>query len=122
MINGNLKPVGSEQEARELGRRGGIASGKARREKRRLRDELLILLAYENADGSGAARIATALFDKALAGDVKAFEVIRDSIGEKPVDQKEISGTFDVVNALEEARKRASRRDVRAEDQNPDKA
>ena len=30
----NLKPVRSVEEAREKGRRGGIASGKARREKR----------------------------------------------------------------------------------------
>ena len=30
----NLKPVRSEDEAREKGRKGGIASGKARREKR----------------------------------------------------------------------------------------
>ena len=30
----NLKPVRSKEEAREKGRKGGIASGKARREKR----------------------------------------------------------------------------------------
>ena len=30
----NLQPVRTESEARELGQRGGIASGKARREKR----------------------------------------------------------------------------------------
>ena len=30
----NLKPVRSENEARELGKKGGIASGIARREKR----------------------------------------------------------------------------------------
>ena len=30
----NLKPVRSKEEARERGRAGGIASGKARREKR----------------------------------------------------------------------------------------
>ena len=30
----NLKPVRSEKEAREKGRKGGIASGKARREKK----------------------------------------------------------------------------------------
>ena len=32
----NLQPVRTESEARELGRRGGIASGKARREKKTL--------------------------------------------------------------------------------------
>lgn len=32
----NLRPVQSEAEARELGRKGGIASGKARRQKKTL--------------------------------------------------------------------------------------
>ena len=36
----NLKPVRSENEARELGKNGGIASGRARREKKALRETM----------------------------------------------------------------------------------
>lgn len=34
----NLRPVQSEAEARELGKKGGIASGKARRQKKTLKE------------------------------------------------------------------------------------
>ena len=40
----NLKPVRSEKEARELGRKGGIASGEARREKATMKKTLEMLL------------------------------------------------------------------------------
>ena len=40
----NLNPVRSEDEARRKGRAGGIASGKARREKKMMRETLDILL------------------------------------------------------------------------------
>ena len=34
--------------------------------------------------------MSLAIIDKALNGDTKAFEVIRDSIGEKPKDKLEL--------------------------------
>lgn len=43
--NQNLKPVRSEKEARELGQKGGIASGKARRQKAMFKDSLQKILA-----------------------------------------------------------------------------
>ena len=36
--------------------------------------------------------ITSAMIRKALAGDVKAFESIRDTVGEKPVEKQEIAG------------------------------
>ena len=36
-----------------------------------------------------------ALIEKALEGNVKAFEVLRDTVGEKPSDRHEISGPGD---------------------------
>ena len=44
--------------------------------------------------GNTQENIITALIDKAQSGDVRAFEVIRDTIGEKPTDKHEnkISG------------------------------
>lgn len=96
----NLKPTSkrSKNEARELGRKGGIASGKARRERKTLREELLYLLEREidiqQKDGTPrrmAAReaISTGLIERAIKGDANAFKTIRDTIGETvPVELK----------------------------------
>lgn len=73
----------SKSEARENGRKGGIASGESRRKRKSLREQLEILLENGNTQES----IAVALVEKAMSGDVRAFEVLRDTIGEKPVDK-----------------------------------
>ena len=82
----NLKPVRSKEEARERGRQGGKKSGEARRKRKTLREELLALLSQNKTQE----RMSLAIIDKALNGDTKAFEVIRDSIGEKPKDKLEL--------------------------------
>lgn len=94
----NLKPVRSKKEARERGRKGGIKSGEARAQRKSLREELLLLL----SNGETQSKMSLALIDKAMSGDTKAFEVIRDTIGEKPVDKSAIA----TGNTLEEALKR----------------
>lgn len=77
--NNRLTP----DERRKNARKAGKASGKARRERKELKKELLLLL----KSGDIQEKICTALIEKAQSGDVKAFEVIRDTIGEKPVDK-----------------------------------
>lgn len=91
----NLKPL-STNKAREIGSKGGKASGEARRRKRDLRLALEALLEkeYKGKNGerlSGAEAIAIKQMEKALKGDTKAFEVIRDTAGQKPVDKVMIS-------------------------------
>lgn len=81
----NLKPVRTKEEARERGKKGGIKSGEVRRERKTLKDELLLLLATGNTQN----KVSLALIKKALSGDTKAFEVIRDTIGEKAVEKVE---------------------------------
>lgn len=88
----NIKPVRSTKEARKRGKAGGIASGKARRKKKLLKECLDELLEkeWENRQGekmSGAEAISVAVFKKALAGDMKAYEIVRDTSGQKPVDK-----------------------------------
>ena len=94
----NLKPCRTKEEARRRGKNGGIASGKARKERKTLREELLLLLQSGNVQES----IVLAMIEKAKNGDTKAFEVIRDTIGEKPVDKVEVT-TIDpaIVNEVE---------------------
>ena len=70
-------------EQREIAKAGGRASGESRRKRKSLREQLEILLENGNTQES----IAVALVEKAMSGDVRAFEVLRDTIGEKPVDK-----------------------------------
>jgi hypothetical protein len=83
----NLQPVRTKKEARERGKNGGVKSGEARREKKLLKDSLLAILDTDE----GQEKICTALFQQARRGNIKAFEVLRDTIGQKPVDQVEQS-------------------------------
>lgn len=76
----NLKIIRSESEAREKGKKGGIASGIARRKKRELRFALLALMENEKNGKNGIERIALALFNKALDGDIKAIQLIDDYV------------------------------------------
>lgn len=84
----NLRPMNTltESEQRELARKGGKASGQARRERKALRELLTIALEMpdETTGSTNAEAIVAALIDKAREGDVRAFESIRDTIGEKP--------------------------------------
>ena len=90
----NLRPVSSTEEARERGRKGGLASGEARRKRKTLKEELLLML----SDGDIQEKISLALINEAINGNnagsvTKAFEVIRDTIGEKPADKVETKQT-----------------------------
>ena len=104
----NLKTPTTE-EARERGKKGGIASGEARRRKKELRECLEILLerdikAKNGEVISGAEAIALKQFEKALKGDTRAFEVVRDTAGQKPIERVQMTevdqSTIDEVEKL----------------------
>lgn len=82
----NLRPVRTKKEARERGRNGGIKSGESRKKRKTLREELLLLLETNNYNE----KISLAMIKEALKGDTKAFNTIRDTIGEKPVEKVEV--------------------------------
>lgn len=105
----NLKPIRSVDEAREKGKKGGIKSGEVRREKKELRglfETFLnmdappkmkqkaeeILPELSNKKLSLKATLVICLIEKIMNGDTKAFELMRDTIGEKPVEKQEITG------------------------------
>ena len=75
----------TKEEQREIAKKGGIASGKARAERKTLKEELLLLL----SQGNTQEKISLSLIAQAMEGNVKAFETIRDTVGEKPVDKLE---------------------------------
>lgn len=95
----NLKGKGfdsrSTSELREIAQRGGRASGEARRRKADLRrtlnalltakvdnPELAPLLEGLGLENTLESAVTAALIKKAMTGNVKAFEAIRDTIGQ----------------------------------------
>lgn len=91
----NSRPAPGEGEAPEKGRKCGLKRGAARREKRSLRqclETLMELPSEERPDLTNREAAALVLLQKALRGEVSAFNALRDSLGEKPADKKEISG------------------------------
>ena len=97
----NLVPTNkrSKEEARRISSNGGKKSGEARRKRKALREELLALLSAGNTQKN----ISLALIDQALNGNVKAFETIRDTIGEKPVEKVVMSEVDpNVISEVEE--------------------
>lgn len=92
------------EERKEIASRAGKASGKARRNKALLKDCINILMEQKTLDPktgkkvTGAEQLAVNLWFKALSeGDTakaaKAFEVLRDTSGQKPVDKVEQTNT-----------------------------
>ena len=77
------------EEQRAIASAGGKASGEARRKRKTLKEELLLML----SEGETQKSVTLALIEKAMSGDTKAFEVIRDTIGEKPADKVETKQT-----------------------------
>lgn len=95
--NGNLIPFNkrSVSEAREYGRKGGKASGKARRQKADFRKTLNLLLSAEidseewtpfleslGIDSTLEAAVNAAMIREALSGNVKAYLAIKDVLGQ----------------------------------------
>ena len=101
----NLKPMNkrTKEEVKKIASKGGKASGEARRKRKTLREELLAML----EDGNTQNQITLALIQEAKSGNnagsvTKAFEVIRDTIGEKPVDKVMVAEVDqNVINEVE---------------------
>ena len=89
--------TGSEQV--EIARLGGFASGKAKRKRKTIREELEFLLEKnlknnKGEDISTREAISTAMIGQAIKGNVKAFIAIRDTIGEKPTEKTQTELTL----------------------------
>lgn len=88
----NLKPFRSESEARASGRKGGKASGEARRKKKTFREAVEVALSARGQVGETVRDdVVIAMIEACLAGDTKAAVWLRDTIGEKPVDKAQAS-------------------------------
>ena len=100
----------TQEELREHLRKAGKASGKARRDKKNLRLALEALLEAKQTDPdtgkkmTGTELITLKLYEQAVQGNVKAFEVLRSTIGQDAV-QKIMLAEVDqtVIDEVEDA-------------------
>lgn len=116
----NLK-VPTSDEAREFGRRGGIASAKKRRERKAMKETLEELLSMPLKNGAstdiGKVRniaamkgknitmqeaIMLSMLQKAAKGDVRAAEFVRDTAGQRPTDKMDMNVELPVFFAGED--------------------
>lgn len=105
----NLKPNSKRTKAElsAMGRKGGEKSYAVQKRRREIRETLLDLLAMPMKPGklskastiagltgknvTASEAMALAMLTQALEGDVRAAEFVRDSSGQKPVQQMEVS-------------------------------
>lgn len=100
----NLKPILDSQRARELQEKS-VQKRKENIEKEKTFKAMLLLALDEVNPITGKTKreeINDAIIERAKVGDTRAFEVIRDTVGEKPVDKAAVA----TGNTIEEALKR----------------
>lgn len=102
------------EEQRTIATMGGIASGEARRKRKTMREqaELLLSLAVKNPklkkamtelgidedEQNNQMAMIISVMNKAIAkGDIQAFNSLQATIGEKPIEKVEHSGSIPVV-------------------------
>lgn len=88
----------TEKEQREIQVKGGIASGEARRAKKNMKEMLDYLLEKEIENSRTGEKVTyreailTSAIKKAIKGDIKASQFIRDTAGEAPITKTELTG------------------------------
>lgn len=98
----NLKPL-STSKAREIGKKGGKASAKKRQQNKTFKEiinkfldgqvtneelkQQMVKFGFADNEVSNKSCAVFALWKEAIKGNTKAFELLRDTIGEKPIEQ-----------------------------------
>lgn len=94
----NLKDR-TQRERKEIAKKGAEATNKLKAQRKTLREELLLLL----EQGDTQSKLSLSIIQKAMTGDTKAFEVIRDTIGEKPKENISVGVSYeDYIKKVED--------------------
>lgn len=109
-VNGQPLPIGKpfatgDERASEAGKK----SAESRLARKTLREELLSLLESDVVDKKGNTKqaqvaMSAALIKQAISGNTKAFEIIRDTIGEKPTEKVEMKTDMNIQASAERLR------------------
>lgn len=111
MARGDMKNFGdkSHKLTKEDNAKGGRKSAETRKRMTALKECLEILLAKDmgkGADGqpiTGAEAMAMRAMNSALKGDWRAWELVRDTAGQKPVDKVVVADVDDdLIKEVEE--------------------
>ena len=97
MANEQNLRIPTSSEAREIGRKGGIKSAEVRAFRKTFREDFIEAL----SDKKKQMELIDAMLKQAKKGNVKAFEVIRDTIGEKPKEEIESEVKIPIFNIVE---------------------
>lgn len=86
----------------EIAQKNQKKSVEKRKQNQTLAELMKIALSLPNEETGETNNIAIthALINKAIKGDVSAYQTIRDTIGEKPVDKQVIKADVDATNAI----------------------
>lgn len=102
----NLKPLGPDNgNTKEITRMGGIASAEVKKKKKLFKDIAEVLLSKQapkeieelirqkfpdltDEELTGKMAVLFSQFAKAVKGDTRAAEFLRDTAGEKPIDRQ----------------------------------
>lgn len=111
-INGAELPEGRPfeqgEEQRERARRAGKKSGEVRRARKTFREEMLELLQVTSPDSDGKPHtqqelILAAMIKEARGGNVKAYEAVQSTIGEKQQERLEVAVALPQFDTLDAA-------------------
>lgn len=100
-VNGQPLPRGRPfqqgEQQRETARKAGKRSAEVKKQRKTLREDLLAVLTDMQVPKKGSNEqipvqeaMAVAMIRSALNGNVRAYEIIRDTVGEKPIENVNI--------------------------------
>lgn len=96
----NLKPIRkgdlSSEELKKRQSNGGRKSAEARREKKLIKDRILERMGEDDWDA-----MIDGLINRAMQTD-KAFELLRDTVGQKPIDKVAVTNIDQSLEELHE--------------------
>ena len=111
----NLHPA-EYKFTKEQMSKGGIASGKARKEKKLIKENIELLLSLpiksnktkeqlkelgiDETEMNNQMALVIAMYQKALKGDVQAFNTLRDSIGQGVVNKVAIQEVPQIIDDI----------------------
>lgn len=94
---GRLIILGGDPERdKEIHKAGGEAIQATAKQRRTFKEEADLLLGRIDAENgkTGIENITIAMYERALAGDVKAYTALRDTAGEKPAEALDLNANI----------------------------
>ena len=93
----NLIPIKDSDVARALQEKSAKKRSENCARRKSLKEELEILLELTKGDKTYQELMSLSMINQAIKGNVKAYETIRDTIGQKPVEKQEIVSDIPII-------------------------